>query len=148
VNSARKSETAAHGATVFTLQRSVSAADEKSKVCCGPGSCGLDWQSSATTHGARSWIASGFGARTTPSQIVGTWRTARLRCHRGAAPERQRPPLLIVPAPIKTAYIWELLEYEGDVGIMLQHLGMLVGEGARRSPWPRILDWMRSRASF
>jgi polyhydroxyalkanoate synthase len=33
-----------------------------------------------------------------------------------------------------------LLEYRGDVGVALQHVGVLVGRGAHRDLWPQILD--------
>jgi polyhydroxyalkanoate synthase len=36
-----------------------------------------------------------------------------------------------------------LLRYEGDVGVALQHVGVLVGRGAHRLLWPQILDWVR-----
>jgi polyhydroxyalkanoate synthase len=39
-----------------------------------------------------------------------------------------------------------LLPYEGDTGVMLQHVGMLVGRSAHRHLWPQILHWLRSRA--
>jgi len=42
-----------------------------------------------------------------------------------------------------------VLHYRGDVGVALQHVGVLVGRSAHRELWPRILEWMRglSRAS-
>ena len=40
----------------------------------------------------------------------------------------------------------QTLEYEGDVGVMLQHVGVLVGDDAHRSLWPRILAWMQDRS--
>lgn len=36
-----------------------------------------------------------------------------------------------------------LLWYEGDRGVALQHVGVLVGENAHRHLWPRILRWGR-----
>jgi polyhydroxyalkanoate synthase subunit PhaC len=51
------------------------------------------------------------------------------------------PPSSVVPvheaaaAPDKL-----LLEYRGDVGVALQHVGVVVGRGAHRDLWPRILD--------
>jgi len=53
------------------------------------------------------------------------------------------PPDSVVPvheaaaAPDKL-----LLEYAGDVGVALQHVGVLVGRRAHRDLWPRILDRM------
>jgi polyhydroxyalkanoate synthase len=41
----------------------------------------------------------------------------------------------------------ELLEYGGDVGVMLQHAGVLVGENAHLTLWRRILRWVREHAA-
>lgn len=37
-----------------------------------------------------------------------------------------------------------VLHYRGDVGVALQHVGVLVGRGAHRELWPQLLDWMQS----
>jgi polyhydroxyalkanoate synthase subunit PhaC len=37
----------------------------------------------------------------------------------------------------------ELLYYKGDVGVNLQHVGVLVGDSAHNSIWPQIHDWLR-----
>lgn len=39
----------------------------------------------------------------------------------------------------------QVLEYEGDVGVGMTHLGTLVGRTAHQSLWPRILAWVRER---
>jgi polyhydroxyalkanoate synthase len=39
-----------------------------------------------------------------------------------------------------------LLEYGGDTGVSLQHVGVLVGPAAHRRLWPRILDWIAAVA--
>lgn len=36
----------------------------------------------------------------------------------------------------------EVLEYRGEVGVGLQHVGVLVGRQAHRELWPRIMDWI------
>ena len=36
----------------------------------------------------------------------------------------------------------QLLHYEGDVGVNLQHVGVLVGRSAHARLWPRIFDWL------
>jgi polyhydroxyalkanoate synthase subunit PhaC len=41
---------------------------------------------------------------------------------------------------------WTLLHYEGDTGVALRHVGVLVGRNAHRLLWPEILDWIRSSA--
>jgi polyhydroxyalkanoate synthase len=39
---------------------------------------------------------------------------------------------------------WTLLDYEGDTGVALRHVGVLVGRNAHRLLWPEILAWVRS----
>ncbi|MDQ4059893.1 MAG: alpha/beta fold hydrolase [Pseudomonadota bacterium] len=39
-----------------------------------------------------------------------------------------------------------VLEYEGDRGADMQHLGPLIGPNAHRRLWPEILDWVHERA--
>ena len=36
-----------------------------------------------------------------------------------------------------------VLDYRGDVGVALQHVGVLVGRTAHRELWPEVLRWMR-----
>jgi len=51
------------------------------------------------------------------------------------------PPTSVVPVHEAAAAADKLLlEYRGDVGVALQHVGVLVGRGAHRDLWPRILD--------
>lgn len=38
-----------------------------------------------------------------------------------------------------------VLHYEGDVGVSLQHVGMLVGEGAHARLWPKVMAWIDAR---
>ncbi len=38
-----------------------------------------------------------------------------------------------------------MLQYEGERGPALQHLGPLVGPGAHARLWPDILDWVADR---
>jgi polyhydroxyalkanoate synthase len=42
--------------------------------------------------------------------------------------------------------IWTLLDYEGDIGVALKHVGILVGRNAHRILWPKILSWVRMSA--
>jgi polyhydroxyalkanoate synthase len=85
--------------------------------------------------------------------------TLALRGHR-AAPSRVTAPLLCVvdprcrvvpPASVLPFYRAAgsedktLLRYHGDVGVSLQHVGMLVGREAHRRLWPEILDWASER---
>lgn len=39
-----------------------------------------------------------------------------------------------------------LIEYPGEVGVVLQHLGILVGRHALARIWPQIVAWMRGHA--
>lgn len=48
----------------------------------------------------------GFGPHTTPSRTARVLRAARLLAYQ--PPSARRPAILMVPAPIKTAYIWDL----------------------------------------
>jgi polyhydroxyalkanoate synthase len=55
------------------------------------------------------------------------------------------PPAAIQPCyeavgAIDKHWIW----YEGDVGVALQHLGVLIGRHARRRLWPAILRWIEA----
>ncbi|MDQ4005067.1 MAG: alpha/beta hydrolase, partial [Actinomycetota bacterium] len=36
-----------------------------------------------------------------------------------------------------------LLEYRGDQGVALQHVGVLVGTRAHATVWPRVVDWLQ-----
>ncbi|HBZ06919.1 MAG TPA: alpha/beta hydrolase, partial [Massilia sp.] len=38
-----------------------------------------------------------------------------------------------------------LLEYGGDIGVNLQHVGVLVGRSAHARIWPAIFDWLEAR---
>jgi len=39
-----------------------------------------------------------------------------------------------------------IIEYPGEVGVCLQHLGILVGREARTKVWPEIISWLKSRS--
>ncbi len=42
----------------------------------------------------------------------------------------------------------EILEYAGDTGVVMQHVGVLVGANAHAQLWPRIGAWLRRRAGL
>jgi polyhydroxyalkanoate synthase subunit PhaC len=81
---------------------------------------------------------------------------------RQATPEHVSSPLLSVIEPrsrvvpptsalpfheaVSSAH-QRVLEYEGDVGVGLQHVGMLVGRSAHAHLWPEILDWLEEHVS-
>jgi polyhydroxyalkanoate synthase subunit PhaC len=62
------------------------------------------------------------------------------RC-RVVPPEAVLPFLAAAGSTDKT-----LLHYEGDVGVSLQHVGLLVGPQAHAHLWPKIARWVRLRA--
>jgi polyhydroxyalkanoate synthase len=93
----------------------------------------------------------------TDALTEGTLRIGR----RAASAEAVRAPLLVVgdrdcsvvpPAAIQPFYervastekrwLW----YEGDVGVAIRHVGMLVGRNAHAVLWPQILGWIRGLA--
>lgn len=39
----------------------------------------------------------------------------------------------------------QIVQYAGEVGVCLQHLGILVGRQAQASIWPQVLSWMKSQ---
>jgi polyhydroxyalkanoate synthase len=52
------------------------------------------------------------------------------------------PPQSILAALAAAPAPATVLEYEGDRGPMLQHVGPLVTRAAHERLWPKILDWM------
>ena len=78
--------------------------------------------------------AMGLGPVETPSEVVESWPGVRLRAY--ADPGAPGPALLIVPAPIKRAYIWDLVPWASvvrrclDRG-MVVHLAEWTPPGAR-----------------
>ena len=41
----------------------------------------------------------------------------------------------------------QIIEYHGELGVCLQHLGILVGRRAQADVWPEILSWLKSQTS-
>jgi polyhydroxyalkanoate synthase len=37
-----------------------------------------------------------------------------------------------------------IIEYPGEVGVSLQHLGILIGREAQEQVWPEIASWVNS----
>jgi polyhydroxyalkanoate synthase len=84
---------------------------------------------------------------------LGTLELAGRRAH----PRAIRAPILVVADPRSrivprsdllaygtrtSSTDVEFLDYRGDVGVMLQHVGVLVGANAHRQVWPRIIGWL------
>ncbi|MFC0252198.1 alpha/beta fold hydrolase [Massilia consociata] len=76
---------------------------------------------------------------------------------RTIGPRDLRAPLVSVVDPRSKVIPWEamvpfheatssdrklLLRYGGDIGVNLQHVGVLVGRSAHAAIWPAILDWL------
>lgn len=81
-----------------------------------------------------AWMeALGFGPVTTPARAVGQWSTARLLAYQ--SPATVRPAILLIPAPIKFAYVWDL---DPDVSVIQRCLkaGLQV----------YMIEWQRPRA--
>lgn len=55
------------------------------------------------------------------------------------------PPAAVLPFHDAAAGARKLLlRYEGDVGVNLQHVGVLVGRNAHARLWPAIFDWLEA----
>jgi polyhydroxyalkanoate synthase len=39
-----------------------------------------------------------------------------------------------------------VVEYPGEVGVCLQHLGIMVGRKARRKVWPDTISWLNRQS--
>ena len=58
------------------------------------------------------------------------------------------PPDAVLPFHEATASARrQVLSYEGDIGVNLQHVGVLVGRSAHAALWPAIFDWLGAPAS-
>ncbi|HEV2718187.1 MAG TPA: alpha/beta fold hydrolase, partial [Terriglobales bacterium] len=54
------------------------------------------------------------------------------------------PPVSVKPFTDAMAKNVCIIEYPGERGVCLQHLGILVGRHARARIWPQILSWLQS----
>ena len=58
------------------------------------------------------------------------------------------PPSAIAPcAQAMQLGQLQIIEHPGEIGVCLQHLGILVGREARARVWPRIIDWLAGQRS-
>ena len=61
---------------------------------------------------------------------------------------RIAPPEAVLPfVDAASSTEKRVLWYEGDSGVSLRYVGMLVGRNAHRQLWPEILCWMRGHAT-
>jgi polyhydroxyalkanoate synthase len=57
------------------------------------------------------------------------------------------PPAAVLPFHEAAAStVKRVLHYEGDVGVNLQHVGVLVGRSAHARIWPTVFDWLKEDA--
>jgi polyhydroxyalkanoate synthase len=74
----------------------------------GNGKTVSDWTDEARRHVGRGLDALGLGPDETPYRVVAEWTAARLRAYHPKQTSAG-PVVLIIPAPFKRAYIWDLL---------------------------------------
>jgi len=55
------------------------------------------------------------------------------------------PPISMKPFADGMAKNVEIVEYPGELGVCLQHLGILVGRHAQAHVWPEIVSWLKFR---
>jgi polyhydroxyalkanoate synthase len=41
-----------------------------------------------------------------------------------------------------------LIEYPGEIGVGLQHLGVLIGRQAHARVWPEIISWLKAHGQI
>jgi polyhydroxyalkanoate synthase len=57
------------------------------------------------------------------------------------------PPAAVLPFYENVPSVSKsLLWYPGEIGVALQHVGMLVGQQAHRQLWPAIIRWLHDTA--
>lgn len=56
------------------------------------------------------------------------------------APLTSIKPFIEVMPPNKG----RIIEYPGEAGVSMQHLGVLIGRQAHATVWPEIVSWIRS----
>jgi polyhydroxyalkanoate synthase len=57
------------------------------------------------------------------------------------------PLISLKPFAAAMAKTVQIIEYPGELGVCLQHLGILVGRHAQAHVWPEILSWLKSQTS-
>jgi len=82
------------------------------------------------------------GKRVGPSGLTVPTTFAVVNVSDEVAPLSSMKPF-IDAIPTETA---QLLVYPGEIGVSLQHLGILVGRLAHVEVWPRIVSWLKARA--
>ena len=93
-----------------------------------PTTVTLEVLDAARRRSGRLLASAGFGPRTTPSEVQEVAPGVRLHCYPAA--EGAGPPVLLVPAPIKRSYLWDL---EPEISV--------VAHAARRGLRPHLVEW-------
>ena len=93
-----------------------------------PAKAALEILDAARRRTGRRLDEAGYGPRTTPSTAIDVAPGVRL--HTYPAADGDGPPVLLVPAPIKRSYLWDL---EPDASVV----GRAIGHGLR----PFLVEW-------
>ena len=93
-----------------------------------PAKAALEILDAARRRTGRGLDEAGYGPRTTPSTAIDVAPGVRL--HTYPAADGDGPPVLLVPAPIKRSYLWDL---EPDVSVV----GRAISHGLR----PFLVEW-------
>ena len=93
-----------------------------------PAKAALEMLDAARRRTGRRLDEAGFGPRTTPSTAIDVAPGVRLRTYPAA--DVDGSPVLLVPAPIKRSYLWDL---EPDVSV--------VGQAIRHGLRPFLVEW-------
>jgi polyhydroxyalkanoate synthase subunit PhaC len=93
-----------------------------------PAKAVLEVLDASRRRGGRALAAAGLGPRTTPSTVVPVAPGVQLRTYPSAPDDG--PPVLLVPAPIKRSYVWDL---EPDVSV--------VAHAVRGGMNPHLVEW-------
>jgi polyhydroxyalkanoate synthase len=101
---------------------------EEAVAMVDPAKAALEALDAARRRGGRALEAAGFGPQTTPSAAVDVAPGVRLRSYPSASGDG--PPLLLVPAPIKRSYLWDL-----EPGVSV------VAHAIRRGLRPHLVEW-------
>jgi hypothetical protein len=90
-----------------------------------------------------------------PGKLLLPWKSGRLRRSRWSL-EPFRPPLVVINMADEIAPLTSInpcvdampvtgtriIEYPGETGVGLQHLGVLIGRQAPARVWPEIIAWL------
>jgi polyhydroxyalkanoate synthase len=93
-----------------------------------PAKAVLEFLDASRRRGGRALAAAGLGPHTTPSTVLPVAPGVQLRAYPSAPDDG--PPVLLVPAPIKRSYLWDL---EPEVSV--------VAHAVRSGLNPHLVEW-------